>query len=102
MASLKTSRLPFEAPIVAMEARLAELEARYADARAGHEPGVPAIADQVRRLRRELANLTRTIYAHLTPWETVLVSRCDGRPQSRDYLSLVFDQFLELHGDRAI
>jgi acetyl-CoA carboxylase carboxyl transferase subunit alpha len=96
------SRLPFEAPILEMEARLAEMEARSADARAGREAGANDIAEQIRRLRRELANLTRTIYANLSPWETVLVSRCDGRPQSRDYLTLAFDQFAELHGDRAI
>src|SRR5438270_8840373 len=95
-------RLPFEAPIIEMEARLAELEARYATARAGQEVGAPGIAEQVRRLRRELAGLTRTVYANLTPWESVLVSRCDGRPQTRDYIALIFDQFVELHGDRAI
>ena len=71
-------------------------------ARAGQEVGAPGIAEQVRRLRRELAGLTRTIYANLTPWETVLVSRCDGRPQTRDYIALIFDQFVELHGDRAV
>jgi acetyl-CoA carboxylase carboxyl transferase subunit alpha len=98
----KKYRLPFEAPIAEMEARLAELEARYATARTAQEPGSAAIAEQVRRLRRELAGLIRTIYANLNPWEIVLVSRCDGRPQTRDYLDLVFDRFVELHGDRAL
>lgn len=100
--SPKSFRLPFEAPIAEMEARLAELEARYATARAEHEPAAANIAEQVRRLRRELAGLIRTIYANLNPWETVLVSRCDARPRTRDYLELVFDRFIELHGDRAI
>jgi acetyl-CoA carboxylase carboxyl transferase subunit alpha len=102
-------RLPFEKDIAEMEARLAGLEARYADARAGAGPSsgdapgaAPGIAEQVRRLRRELIGLTRSVYANLTPWETVLVSRCDARPQTRDYIALVFDQFVELHGDRAI
>ncbi len=49
-----------------------------------------------------MAGLKRTIYANLSPWETVLVSRCDARPQSRDYINLIFDQFIELHGDRAV
>jgi acetyl-CoA carboxylase carboxyl transferase subunit alpha len=95
-------RLPFEAPIVEVEARLAELEARYATARTGHEPGEAEIAAQVRTLRKEFSALVRRIYANLSPWETVLVSRCDSRPQTRDYLGLIFDQFVELHGDRAI
>ncbi len=95
-------RLPFEAPILEMESGLADLEARHATARAGHTPEAAALSEQIRRVRRELAALTRTIYANLSPWETVLVSRCDARPQTRDYLNLIFDQFVELHGDRAV
>jgi acetyl-CoA carboxylase carboxyl transferase subunit alpha len=94
-------RLPFETPILEMEARLAEMEATYAHARAGQNAQASAIGDQIRRLRRELAGLTRSVYANLSPWETVLVARCDARPQTRDYLRLIFDQFVELHGDRA-
>jgi acetyl-CoA carboxylase carboxyl transferase subunit alpha len=83
-----------------MEARLAEMEAQYAKNRAGAD--TTAIAEQIRRLRRELANLKRTIYASLDPWQTVQVSRHPLRPQTRDYIELIFDQFLEVHGDRAV
>lgn len=100
MPSPNEYRLPFEAPIYEMETRLAEMEANYAKNRgAGDSSG---IAEQIRRLRRELANLKRTIYANLEPWQTVQVSRHQNRPQTRDYLDLIFDQFVELHGDRAI
>jgi acetyl-CoA carboxylase carboxyl transferase subunit alpha len=102
MATPPKYRLPFEIPIQEMEARLADLEARYATARAGVEGGAAEIAEQVRRLRRELIGLTRSVYANLSPWEIVQVSRCDARPQTRDYLALAFDQFVELHGDRAL
>ncbi|MDB5350944.1 MAG: acetyl-CoA carboxylase, carboxyl transferase, alpha subunit [Planctomycetota bacterium] len=102
MASPNPNRLPFEAPILEMEAGLAELESRYSNASAGQSPDAAALFEQIRRVRRELATLTRTIYANLSPWETVLVSRCVARPQTRDYLNLIFDQFIELHGDRAI
>ena len=100
MASPNEHRLAFEAPIYEMEARLAEMEASYAKNRAGGES--TGIAEQIRRLRRELANLKRTIYANLEPWQTVQVSRHPQRPQTRDYIDLIFDQFVELHGDRAI
>jgi acetyl-CoA carboxylase carboxyl transferase subunit alpha len=100
MASSTEYRLPFEAPIYEMEQRLAEMEAGYARNRAGGESS--GIAEQIRRLRRELANLKRTIYATLDPWQTVQVSRHPQRPQSRDYIDLIFDRFVELHGDRAI
>src|SRR4051794_37665089 len=100
MASANEYRLDFEAPIYEMEARLAEMETSYARTRAGGESS--GVAEQIRRLRRELAGLKRTIYAHLEPWQTVLVSRHQQRPQTRDYIDLIFDQFVELHGDRAI
>src|SRR4051812_9489572 len=100
MASANEYRLDFEAPIYEMEARLADMEATYAKSRAGGE--ATGIAEQIRRLRRELAGLKRTIYAHLEPWQTVKVSRHQQRPQTRDYIDLIFDQFVELHGDRAI
>jgi acetyl-CoA carboxylase carboxyl transferase subunit alpha len=100
MAVANEHRLDFEAPIYEMEARLAEMEATYARNRAGGDP--TGIAEQIRRLRRELAGLKRTIYANLDPWQTVKVSRHQQRPQTRDYLDLIFDQFVELHGDRAV
>ena len=102
MAKIPNYRLPFEAPIVEMEARLVELEERYTSARTGEESAANEIAEQVRRLRRELIGLIRTVYANLSPWESIRVARCDARPQTRDYLTLLCDQFIELHGDRAV
>jgi acetyl-CoA carboxylase carboxyl transferase subunit alpha len=99
MPSPTEYRLPFEAPIYEMESRLAEMEASHSRNRSAGDPS--GVAEQIRRLRRELANLKRTIYANLEPWQTVQVSRHQIRPQTRDYIDLVFDQFVELHGDRA-
>jgi acetyl-CoA carboxylase carboxyl transferase subunit alpha len=57
-------------------------------------------AEQLRGLKRELTEVTRNIYSKLTPWETVQVARHKDRPHTTDYLSLVFDEFVELHGDK--
>jgi len=100
MQSPSEPRLPFEAPIYEMEARLADMESQYAKNKSVTDAA--AVAEQIRRLRRELAGLKRTIYANLEPWQTVQVSRHALRPQTRDYIELIFDQFIELHGDRAI
>jgi acetyl-CoA carboxylase carboxyl transferase subunit alpha len=100
MPSPSEQRLPFEAPIYEMELRLGEMETQYAKNRAAGDTS--KIGEQIRRLRRELAALKREIYSQLDPWQTVQVSRHQQRPQTRDYLDLVFEQFLELHGDRAI
>ena len=100
MRSAHEQRLPFEAPIYEMEQRLVDMETQYAKNRAGGDNS--KIGEQIRRLRRELAALKREIYSQLDPWQTVQVSRHPQRPQTRDYIDLIFDQFLELHGDRAI
>lgn len=92
--------LPFEKDIHAMEELLARLEARQP------ETAVPGDStssdDEIRRIRRELASLTRKTYSNLTPWDTVLVSRHPQRPQTCDYVQMIFNDYVELHGDRAI
>jgi acetyl-CoA carboxylase carboxyl transferase subunit alpha len=100
MPSPTEHRLPFEAPIYEMEARLAELEAQYSKSRVTGEPS--QFGEQVRQVRRGLAALKREIYSQLDPWQVVQVSRHPQRPQTRDFIDLMFEQFLELHGDRAI
>jgi acetyl-CoA carboxylase carboxyl transferase subunit alpha len=95
-------RLPFEAPIYELEARLAEMEALYAESKSRPDSASAQTAEGLRRLRRELANLKRTVFANLEPWQSIQVSRHPNRPQSRDYLELIFGGFTELHGDRAV
>lgn len=91
---LPQHRLPFEKEIYEIEDLLAKLE--------GTSEGQLASSEEVRRMRRELANLKRRIYSNLTAWDTVLVARHPQRPQLIDYVNLIFDEFVELHGDRAI
>ncbi len=86
-------RLPFEREIYEMEDLLAKLEA---------SDGQLSNAEEMRRMRRELVNLKRKIYQNLTAWQTVQVARHRDRPQTLDYIELIFDEFVELHGDRAI
>jgi acetyl-CoA carboxylase carboxyl transferase subunit alpha len=85
--------LPFEKEIYEMEEKLAKLES--------HLNGEISSGEEVRQMRRALADLKRKVYTNLTPWQTVLVARHKDRPQTLDYIDLVFDEFLELHGDRA-
>ncbi|MCP4855497.1 MAG: acetyl-CoA carboxylase carboxyltransferase subunit alpha [Fuerstiella sp.] len=86
-------QLPFEKPIYELEAQLSKLEA---------EPNpTPAVQESVRRMRVELTQMTRERYETLDPWDTVQVSRHPERPQTPDYIELVFDEFVELHGDKS-
>ena len=86
--------LPFEKEIQELEAVLAKLESMT------EEQG--GTQEEIRRIRRELTALKRKIYNNLTAWDTVLVSRHNDRPQTVDYVNMIFDEFVELHGDRAI
>jgi acetyl-CoA carboxylase carboxyl transferase subunit alpha len=86
-------RLAFEKDIAEAEDALAKLETAA--------NGKVESADEVRRMRRELNNLIRKIYMNLTPWQTVQVARHQERPQFLDYVELIFDEFVELHGDRT-
>jgi acetyl-CoA carboxylase carboxyl transferase subunit alpha len=84
--------LAFEQPIFDLECELAELQNR--------DDGSSQIKESIRELKKKLADTTKTIYQNLTAWETVQVARHKDRPHTTDYLSLAFDEFVELHGDR--
>jgi len=84
--------LPFEQPVLEIEIQIQKLEDGNEQS---HE-----VAEQLQHLRRERTDLLKSIYSNLTPWETVQVARHKDRPHTLDYLSLVFDEFVELHGDK--
>ena len=84
---------PFEKPIVELEQQLAKLEAKP------NPP--PNNKEAIRNLRLEIARLTREIFSHLDPADVVKLARDSHRPQTLDYLELIFDEFIELHGDHA-
>lgn len=88
---MATTWLPFERDIAELEEKLARLE------QAGRDDG----GDEVRRMRRELTALKRKLYSSLEPWQTVLFSRHAERPQFTDYVDMAFEDFAEVHGDRA-
>ncbi|MDA0659058.1 MAG: acetyl-CoA carboxylase carboxyltransferase subunit alpha [Planctomycetota bacterium] len=84
--------LEFEAPIFQLEQQLTELERI--------SPRLESTETAIREIRRQLAEVTSETYSNLTPWQVVRVARHDDRPQTSDYLHLVFDEFIELHGDK--
>ena len=84
--------LDFEQPILELEGRRRALEQET--------QRTPAQEEELRQLKREIAEVTRSIFAGLTPWQIVQVARHKDRPYTSDYLSLVFEEFVQLHGDR--
>jgi len=55
--------------------------------------------NEIKELSTDIAQLKRKSDG-LTPWETVLLARNQGRPTFKDYAENMFDDFIELHGDR--
>ena len=84
--------LEFESDIADLENRIASLE-RQTDRS-------EEIENEIRTLRLELVKQLRETYSSLDAWQTVQVARHKNRPYTRDYLSLAFDDFVELHGDK--
>jgi acetyl-CoA carboxylase carboxyl transferase subunit alpha len=87
-----TFQLQFEQPIHEIEAQIRDLESV--------EPKTGEAREQIRALRKQLTDTLRSIYKNLDPWETVRVARHPERPMFTDYVDLVFDEFVELHGDK--
>lgn len=85
----------FEKPILETGKRIEELENFQRKA------GVD-LSEEVGRLRVLLAEQKREIFAHLNAWQRVLLARDPARPDVPDYLGMVFEDFTELHGDRAV
>ena len=83
--------LAFEKPIFDLEQELTALN---------DDENACADSTKVRQLQNQIAEVTRDLYSDLSPWQTVQVARHQNRPYTRDYLALVFDEFVELHGDR--
>ena len=85
--------LPFEHPIVELHQQLAELES-------GDESSSKDVRSEIKELKKQIADTTQEVFSNLSPWQVVQVARHQNRPYTRDYLQLVFDEFVELHGDR--
>jgi acetyl-CoA carboxylase carboxyl transferase subunit alpha len=91
---MKTAFLDCEQPI-------AELEAKIEELRFVQDDSAVDISEEIQRLQKKSAALTKDIYAKLTPWQVAQVARHPQRPYTLDYISALFTDFEELHGDRS-
>jgi acetyl-CoA carboxylase carboxyl transferase subunit alpha len=85
--------LDFEQPIAELEGKIEELQF------IGNSSDIN-ITDEIVKLREKSTKLTESIYAKLTAWDVVKIARHPMRPYASDYISRVFTDFDELHGDR--
>ncbi len=91
---MKTTFLDFEQPI-------AELESKIEELRFVQDDSALDISEEIKRLSRKSHKLTEDIYAKLSAWQISQVARHPQRPYTLDYISGLFSDFQELHGDRG-
>jgi len=56
----------------------------------------------IKELEGKLEETRQDMYTDLTGWQKVQMSRHPERPQTLDYISLICDDFIEMHGDRTV
>jgi acetyl-CoA carboxylase carboxyl transferase subunit alpha len=76
-----------------------KLERELADLQRMTRPQIPTA--ELDRLRSEVAQLRRDFYEHMGAWQRTLLARHPQRPYMMDYVRFLFEDFHELHGDRA-
>ncbi|MEY2729154.1 MAG: acetyl-CoA carboxylase carboxyltransferase subunit alpha [Betaproteobacteria bacterium] len=86
--------LEFEQPIAELEGKIEEL--RYVQTESAVD-----ISEEIERLDKKSQQLTKDIYSNLSPWQVTQIARHPQRPYTLDYVSEIFTDFEELHGDRA-
>ncbi len=85
--------LDFEQPIAELESKIDEL--RYVQTESAVD-----ISSEIDQLARKSQQLTKDIYADLTPWQVTKIARHGERPYALDYIGEMFTDFIEMHGDR--
>jgi acetyl-CoA carboxylase carboxyl transferase subunit alpha len=91
---MSSYRLQFEEPV-------RELERLIEDLKKAEQEGKVKNSDEMRRLTEKRDQLLREIYGSLTPWQMVQVARHPERPSTSEYVRQIFNDFLEIHGDRC-
>jgi acetyl-CoA carboxylase carboxyl transferase subunit alpha len=84
----------FEQPIVEIDKRIEELK------KSEQEQSIN-LSEQIKNLEKTRDELKQKIYGSLSPWQRVQIARHPQRPYSQDYIKFIFENVVELHGDRC-
>lgn len=86
--------LSFEEPVVQLRNKISELREFTASAEVD-------LTSEIQHLETRLIKLEKDIYENMQPWDRVQVARHPERPTTMDYIRDIFQDFIELHGDRS-
>jgi acetyl-CoA carboxylase carboxyl transferase subunit alpha len=87
------NELPFEKPVTELKTKIEELKKFTVD------KGID-LSGEILKLEERLEQLENDIYGNMKPWDRVQIARHSERPTTLDYISYMFTDFIELHGDR--
>ena len=88
-------QLDFEKPIMELQRKLEELKKHPENNSIGIK-----FEEEIAIIERKIEETKRQIFAQLSPWDRIKIARHPKRPFALDYISTVFTDFNELHGDR--
>lgn len=94
MAKSAPKTLSFEEPLIQLKTKINELKEYTATADVD-------LSSEIKSLEERLSKLEEDTYENMKPWDRVQVARHPERPTTLDYIPLLFEDFLELHGDRS-
>ncbi|MEG0470730.1 MAG: acetyl-CoA carboxylase carboxyltransferase subunit alpha [Solibacillus sp.] len=86
--------MSFEEPVVKLREKIDELKSIAVEADVD-------MSGEIEKLETRLTQLEQSLYANMEPWNRVQVARHPGRPTTLEYIERIFDDFIELHGDRS-
>lgn len=86
--------LEFEQPILNLEKRLKDLQELAKSENVD-------LSREIALLEKKVNQMIDDTFSKLSPWQKVQLSRHPNRPYTRDYVDLLFPDFMELQGDRA-
>lgn len=87
------AEMSFEAPLAQLREKIQELE------QFGQEKGID-FSEEIARLEERYKELEEEIYSNISPPQKMHLARHHQRPTSLDFIGLIFEDYLELHGDR--
>ncbi|GDX40625.1 hypothetical protein LBMAG21_09170 [Armatimonadota bacterium] len=94
-----TAPQEFEKPIIELDNLIHELKqvSENPEVRAS----TPELGKEIQKVEKQRDAMIRQVFANLTPWNKVQMARHPDRPYTLDYIQMLFEEFVELKGDRT-
>lgn len=86
--------------ILELDRKIEELESKIEELRIISTQNNIDLTSEIEKMEKKLLELRNDLSNKLTPWDRVMLARLNERPTSLDYIDMIFEDFIEFHGDR--